>query len=218
MASQAPISVLIVEDHEMVAGALRSVLQGEPLLDVVGVAVDTDDAVRLSTLHRPDVVVTDFQLGPEQAPAWIGRFREAAGDCAVLVLTGWATERAMLCALDAGADGFLSKEQPMSALVDGVKRVAAGETVVAPSLLGVLAKRGTSGHRDRSQLSRRELEVLDRLASGSDTAAMASDLGLSEHTVRNHVAKVMLRLDVHSRLEAVSEAVRRGIISPPAPR
>ena len=218
MASQAPIRVLIVEDHEMVAGALQSMLQIEPLIEVVGVAADADHATRLARQHRPDVVITDFQLGSEQAPAWFERFREAAEGCAILVVTGWATERSMLSALDAGANGFLSKEQPMSALVDGVKRVSVGEMVVAPSLLGVLAKRGASGNRDRTQLSRRELEVLDQLAGGSDTAAMATDLGLSEHTVRNHVAKVMLRLGVHSRLEAVSEAVRRGIISPPAPR
>lgn len=218
MASQAPTRVLIVEDHQMVAGALRSMLQAEPFLDVVGIAASADDAVKMSAQHRPDVVVTDFQLGAEQAPVWLDRFREAAGGCAILVVTGWATERAMLSALDAGANGFLSKEQPMSDLADGVKRVAAGEMVVAPSLLGVLARRSAGSRRDRTQLSRRELEVLDQLASGADTAAMAIDLGLSQHTVRNHVAKVMLRLGVHSRLEAVSEAVRLGIISPPVPR
>ena len=71
---------------------------------------------------------------------------------------------------------------------------------------------------DRRQLSRRELEILDQLVGGADTAAVAAELGISPHTVRNHVARLMVRLGCHSRLEAVSEAVRRGIITPPAPR
>lgn len=212
------LRVLIVDDHEMVGAALEHALQHEPDMAVVGIAPDGAHAVVLAQRHRPDVAVTDFQLRADQSTAWFERIRAAAGGCAILVLTGWPAERSMLAALDAGAVGYLSKEQPMSALVDGVRRVAGGETVVAPSLMSKLAMRSVSSRPDRAQLSRRELEVLHHLAAGSDTESVAAALGISPHTVRNHVGKVMLRLGVHSRLEAVSEAVRRGVIAPPTPR
>ena len=210
--------VLVVDDHEMVGAALTSALALEPSIEVVGIAPDGERATDLARRHRPDVIVTDFQLRDEQAPTFFDAFRSAADGCAILVLTGWPTERSLLLALDAGAAGYLSKDQPMDALVDGVRRVAAGEMVVAPALLPVLARRSTTAGPDRRRLSRRELEILDRLASGVDTAAVATELGISPHTVRNHVARLMVRLGAHSRLEAVSEAVRRGIIAPPAPR
>lgn len=218
MPADGALRVLIVDDHEMVGVALEHALQREADIDVVGIAPDGAHAVSMARLHGPDVVVTDFQLKDDQSPEWFERIRVAADGCAILVLTGWPAERSMLAALDAGAAGYLSKEQSMSALVDGVRRVAQGETVVAPSLVSKLAMRSVSSRPDRTQLSRRELEILQHLATGSDTATVAAALGISPHTVRNHVAKVMLRLGVHSRLEAVSEAVRRGIIAPPTAR
>ncbi len=216
----APVAhrVLVVDDHEMVGAALTAALALEPSIEVVGLASDGAHATGLARQHQPDVVVTDFQLRDEQAPDFFDAFRAASDGCAILVLTGWPTERSMLLALDAGAAGFLSKDQSMEALVDGVRRVAAGEMVVAPALVPVLARRSTMTRPDRRQLSRRELEILDQLAGGADTAAVAAELGISPHTVRNHVARLMVRLGCHSRLEAVSEAVRRGIITPPAPR
>ncbi len=208
------IRVLVVDDHEMVGAALDAVLARDPDLTVVGLAADGAEATELARRHQPDVVVTDFQLRDGQSPEWFDRIRAAADGCSILVLTGWATERSLLVALDAGASGFLSKEQPMDALVDAVHRVSAGEVVVAPQLVSVLARRSTSGPRDRRRLSDRELEILDQLARGADTAAMASALCISPHTVRNHVSRLMMRLGAHSRLEAVSEAVRQGIIAP----
>ncbi len=212
------VRVLVVDDHEMVGAALTAALALEPSIEVVGIAADGAHATGLARRHQPDVVVTDFQLRDEQATDFFDDFRAAADGCAILVLTGWPTERSMLLALDAGATGFLSKDQPMEALADGVRRVAAGEMVVAPSLVSVLARRSTATRTDRLQLSRRELEILDQLSGGADTATVAAALGISPHTVRNHVARLMVRLGTHSRLEAVSEAVRRGIIAPPAPR
>ncbi len=210
--------VLVVDDHEMVGAALSGALALEPSIEVVGIATDGAQATGMAGRHQPDVVVTDFQLRDEQAPDFFDAFRDAADGCAILVLTGWPTERSMLLALDAGATGYLSKDQPMNALVDGVRRVAAGEVVVTPALVSVLARRSISTRTDRRQLSRRELEILDQLAGGADTAAVAGELGISPHTVRNHVARLMVRLGTHSRLEAVSEAVRQGIIAPPSPR
>lgn len=210
-----PVRVLIVDDHEMVATAIRAVLDRESTIEVVGVASAVTDAIATARQVRPDVVVMDFQLGSERTPPFFDTLREAAGGCAILVLTGWSSERAMLESFDAGASGFLSKDQSMTMLVDGVARVVAGEVVVAPDLLAALAARSMRDRPDR--LSRRELEIVDLLAHGADTAAIAETLGLSAHTVRNHVAKLSLRLGVHSRLEAVSEAIRRGIISPPGP-
>lgn len=212
-----PITVLVVEDHEMVATAIERVIGADPRIEVCGVATTVADAGELARRHRPAVIVIDYQLRDEQTPASFPALRAAAGNSSILVLTGLASELAMLTSLDAGARGFLSKEQPLSDLVEAVVVVAQGDVVVAPHLVATLASRSVQSRVDHSQLSRRELEILDLLAGGADTATAAAALAISPNTLRNHLARASLRLGVHSRLEAVSEAIRRGIISPPGP-
>lgn len=213
--SVVPTRVLIVEDHEMVATAIERVLGSDPRLSVCGSANAVDRAGELARRHRPHVIVIDYQLRDEQTPASFSALRAAADGASILVLTGLASELAMLASLDAGAKGFVSKEQPLADLIDAVLAVARGEVVVAPQLVGTLASRSLQSRHDHGRLSRRELEILDLLAAGEDTDAVAAALAISPNTVRNHLARASLRLGAHSRLEAVSEAIRRGIISPP---
>ena len=207
--------VVMIEDHGMVAAALGGVLQVEPDLDVVAVATSIAEGVEALARHRPDVVITDLHLADGVVTDHLAELRGAAPGCRVMLLTGAPTEKALLDAIDGGATGFVDKSRPVEEFVQAVRRVARGELVVSPELSHVLVARfrGERNH-DQGALTRRELEVVQLLARGASTDAIADALCLSAHTVRNHVARVLLKLRAHSRLEAVSEASRRGLISP----
>ena len=126
--------------------------------------------------------------------------------------------RSVVRAIEAGATGYLLKDQPINDLVQGIRRANAGETVVAPSLVPRLLARITPTAAPAAKLSRREIEVLQLLADGASTAELASRLNLSVNTVRNHVQNILTRLGAHSKLEAVSIALREGVIKPPETR
>lgn len=209
------LGVVIVDDHEMVASAFRAAVEGRRDINVSGVASTLAAGIGLTQRTMPRVVVVDLHL-PDGSPVdAFEQFLEASPGCSILVVTGWPSEKALFSVLDAGASGFIAKGQPIDELLDAIVRVSAGETVVAPTLLPALIGRSRRG--DRGALSDRELEVLQLLADGASTRAVADRLALSPHTVRNHVGKLMLKLRVHSRLEAVSMGVRHGLISPGVP-
>lgn len=209
------VPVLIIDDHEMVATALRGALDRRRGVRVVGVATTVYEGVRLARRTEPRVVLLDLHLREGAGTDAIGGVLEASPSGDVIVLTGWPSEQALLAALDAGATGFLTKTQPVDELLDAVVRVADGETVVCSELLPALVRRSRSVDRDHHGiLTERELQVLSLLAQGEGTRRIADQLVLSPNTIRNHVARLMAKLDVHSRLEAVSEGVNRGLIDP----
>jgi DNA-binding NarL/FixJ family response regulator len=212
------VKVVVLEDHQMVAAAFRGALDADRRLEVVGVAADLDDGVALIRSRRPDVAVVDVRLGDVEVTDHLARIVDAHDDLRVLMVTGWPTERALFTALEAGAGGFLSKRQSIDEFIDAVLRVARGETVVAPDLLpAVVARSNRRPGSRRSALTARETEVLHLLSTGMTTADVAEKLHLSVNTVRNHVGSLMVKLNAHNRLEAVNEAIRRGIIAPTQP-
>jgi DNA-binding NarL/FixJ family response regulator len=209
------VTVVVLEDHEMVASALETVLDQDPRLRVVGTTSRVDDAVRVVAERHPTVVVADLRLEGVEIAAQLHRFTDASPDVRILVVTGWATERTLFECLDHGAHGFIGKAQGLDELVDAVVRVAAGETVVAPALVPALVRRTSQrGGRDRTNLTPRELEVLRLLAEGTGTREMATHLDVSPNTIRNHVRAVLGKLGAGSRLEAVTIARRMDLIAP----
>jgi DNA-binding NarL/FixJ family response regulator len=208
-------TVVLVEDHAMVATALAGVLDAQSDIELQGVAGTIAEALDIVAARRPDVVIADHRLPDGDSTDAVGALLAAAPSAAVLVVAGLPTEQAFLNAMDAGATGFVSKSQPMDEFIDAVRRVGTGETVVAPSLLPALVRR-IHGGVDRRTLTPRELDVLQHLAHGRSTSQVAAVLGLSPNTVRNHVANLSVKLGAHSRLEAVSIGVRRGLIAPTA--
>jgi DNA-binding NarL/FixJ family response regulator len=133
-------------------------------------------------------------------------------------MTGWPTERSSLEALDAGVQGIISKAQPVAQILDTISRVVAGDLVVPSALTHLLlARSGRSDTRRSNELSRRELDVLEALACGTSTIEAARRLCISHNTVRNHLARAMLKLGVHDRLAAVAEAIRLGLVAPTLP-
>ena len=209
-------TVALIEDQQVLAGAIQRSLSIMGDLRVVGSATSLGDGVDLVRQTQPDVLVSDYRLGDGDVPSRLAEILAGSPGTRVLVFTGWPDENSFLEAMAAGASGFLDKAGPFEEFIDAIRRVASGEVVVAPRFLPALTRRATNA--DSTALSRRELEVLQLLAEGLSTAEVADRLILSVNTVRNHITHVLTKLGVRSRLEAVNVGVRRGLIrfDPPA--
>jgi DNA-binding NarL/FixJ family response regulator len=211
--ARAVIRVLIIEELGMVADALRAGLECADDLDVVAVEDTLAAGIETARALRPDVVLVAFRLRDGEAPAAIPALIRRPPSARVVVLTTSADHRSLTRALDAGASGFLSKDQRLDELVDAIRNVVAGHMVVAPALLPVLLRSGEDS--SARQLSRREADVLQLMADGASNQEIAERLHLSHHTVRNHVQHIFARLGAHSKLEAVAIGLRRGLVAPP---
>ena len=214
-AERRPIRVLVVDDHEVLAASLAQVLDLEPDMISVGVANSLEQARAMMRSAAPDVVLLDHRLpdgdGVQALPSLLALRPEAR----VVVLTASAADQVLVSAMEGGAAGFLSKTRGLGEVTQAVRVAAAGEAVISPELLVRLLPRlqRKAGHAGRAQeLTEREREVLDLLAQGLTNAAIAERLVVSVHTVRNHVANLSAKLGAHSKLEALSIAVREGIL------
>ena len=196
----------------MVAEALQQALGRYEDLRVIGVVSRVQFAVEFAHEHRPDVVVLDFTLPDGETPEAVARFKAASPGSRIVVVSAVSDYNAVVRTLEAGADGFLLKDQPMSDLVDAVRTVHAGGRALAPQLVSTLVTRLSRSPAHTKHLSARETEVLGMLAAGQSTLELAANLGVSVHTVRNHVQSAIRRLGAHSKLEAVAIAQRQGLI------
>jgi DNA-binding NarL/FixJ family response regulator len=208
--ASSPTTVALIEDQQVLAGAIQRSLSMGGDFRVVGCAPSLAAGVDLVRQTKPHVLVSDYRLGDGDVPSRLGEMLSASPDTKVLVFTGWPDENSFLEAMSAGASGFLDKASPFEEFVDAVRRVAQGDVVVAPRFLPALTGRAT--HNDAARLSRRELEVLQLLSDGLSTAEVAERLILSVNTVRNHITHLLAKLGVRSRLEAVNVGVRQGLI------
>lgn len=209
------IRTIVVDDHTLVRLALCRALAAVSDIDVVGMAASTDEAVDVLALMRPDVALVDLRLGRERPVDRMPELQGASPATRLLVVTAWATEHGLESALFAGARGLLSKTQPLVELVDGVRRVHRGEVVICPELVPALIQRATAP--SGTDLDDLEFRVLELLAEAHTTGEIAAELCLSEHTVRNRLRTLMTKLGVHTRGEAVSEGLRRGLVLPVEP-
>jgi DNA-binding NarL/FixJ family response regulator len=207
------IAVAIIEDHLMVSQALQMALRAERDIDVVGAATTLFEGAAIVEQQRPDVVILDCRLPDGDAVQGIELIRKAGATTAVLVLSAMADYDTVVRTLEAGADGYLLKDQSMDELVHAVRAVADGGRPLAPRLVSALVSRLTRTTTPAQRLSRREIEVLRFLAEGLSTEELSARMELSINTVRNHVQKAIRRLGAHSKLEAVAIAQREGIIA-----
>ncbi len=196
----------------MVADALSCTFNGCVDIEVVGVASDGAVGIDLVTEHRADVVILDSQLPHGQAIQLIPRLVGSAPSTRVLMIGSTTDTHGALRALEAGAAGFLLKDQPIVELIEAVRTVHAGGTALSPRLITSLANRLSRSNQPRFNLTPREVEVLALLADGLSTADLSQRFGVSIHTIRNHVQSVLRRLGAHSKLEAVAIARREGLI------
>ncbi|GAA1897637.1 response regulator [Lapillicoccus jejuensis] len=208
----APIRVLLVDDHRVLASSLAIVIDAEPDLVAAGVASTLAQARALMTTAAPDVVLLDHRLPDGDGVAAIGELLALRPSARVVVLTASAAEHVLVAAIEAGAAGFLSKTRGLDEITQAVRSAAAGESVISPELLARLLPRFSRGSSSRVELTEREREVLALVSQGLSNAAIAERMTVSVHTVRNHVANLSAKLGAHSKLEALSIAVRDGLL------
>lgn len=207
------IDVLIVDDHQMVARALSDALTAAGSFTVMGAVGTTAEALALVSAYLPQVVLLDVRLADcDDSTAVIPDILTRSPNSKVLVLSAWGDDWSVSRAVEAGCHGYLLKEQGLDDLLDGIRSVARGEATFAPAVLSRVLKLLRPGTVSAEALTTRENEVLRRLADGLTTEQIAADLFVSVNTVRNHVNNIIRKLNVHSRLEAVSYALRNGLI------
>jgi DNA-binding NarL/FixJ family response regulator len=207
------IRVLIVDDERLFAELLRVALRSAEGIEVLDVVHDVQTAVRRMTELRPDVVLADYHL-PDGTGSDIARtVRATLPETSVLILTGDPSVSTLSDVARSGAVGHLTKDRPFDVVVEGVRAASLGEILFAPSELQRLLLERESRPRPLEPLTARELEVLQLLAEGASTSLASDQLGISTATLRAHVQAILRKLGAHSRLEAVAEAARLGVIT-----
>ena len=211
-----PIRVLIVDDHSVVREGLRAFLQLQKGLEVVGEAVDGEEAIEAASTLLPDVILMDLVMPRLGGVAAMRRLREEVPESRVIVLTSFLDDDKLLPALRAGAAGYLLKNAEPQDVARAVRAAHAGEAlldpVVAARLVETLA--AEDGQESLDRLTPREREVLVLIGRGFSNKRIAGELELSEKTVKTHVGHVLAKLGVTDRTQAAVVAVRAGIVGP----
>jgi DNA-binding NarL/FixJ family response regulator len=205
--SEARIRVLVADDHPIVRTGLAAVLTQQPDLELVAEAENGERAVALYRQHRPDVCLMDLRMpvmnGIEAIGAITGEFPEAR----ILALTTYEGDADIRRALDAGARGYLLKDMLLTDMIDAVRAVWRGERVIPSSVALRLAE-----YPERSELTDREIEILELVAKGLSNKQVAAVIGRTDETVKIHLKNLFTKLDVADRTEAVTVAIARGLI------
>lgn len=202
------ISVLIVDDHEVVREGLRLSLLRSPQIRVVGEAPDGETAIALAERRKPDVVIMDLRMPGMDGIEATEEILKRAPDIAVIVFTAYS-ERALLArSLESGAKGYILKEAPHETLLRAIDKVANGETFVDPALMPNLIQ----GRDGGDSLTQREREILQLLADGMSNADVAARLFISQETVKSHVRHILVKLEADTRTQAVAIALREAMI------
>jgi two-component system response regulator DesR len=204
MPPPAKIRVLLAEDQTMLRGALAALLSLEPDIAVVATAGDGNEALTLTRQHQPDIVVTDIEMPQRTGLELAAALQEADSKARVIILTTFARPGYLRRALDAGARGYLLKERPASELAEAIRKVHAGLRAIDPALAA------EAWSADVDPLSDRERQILRRAGDGRSTAEIATDLRLSEGTVRNYLSEVIAKLGATNRTDAARIARTRG--------
>jgi DNA-binding NarL/FixJ family response regulator len=213
------LRVLIVEDHPLLASAIARVLDSEDGITVCGIARRGDEAAVLAAREQPAVVLVAFHLPDLPGPVAAAQIQPVAPKAAIVFHNADDSEEALLDAIDAGATAYLTKTATADEMIEAVRRSAVGE-VLLPVALFVKAvarqRRQVTETEERDRLAarftRRELDVLRLLAEGHDTETLADLLNIAPHTVEWHIRHLIEKLGVHSKLQAVIEAARLGMI------
>jgi DNA-binding NarL/FixJ family response regulator len=214
------IRTLVVDDQALVRGGLRAMLEAQDDIDVVGEAGDGAEAVEQALLRRPDVVLMDIRMPRMDGIEATRRLSAATHPPRVLILTTFDVDEYVYEAMRAGAAGFLLKDTAPARLADGVRTVAAGEALLAPTVTRRLIEHyvrrpapAEDGERF-AELTARELDILRHVARGLSNREIAGLLFLSEATVKTHVTRILGKLGLRGRVQAVVLAYESGLVEP----
>lgn len=216
------IRVMIVDDHLVVREGLRLILEAHGGMDLVGDASDGASALRLVGEVQPDVVLMDLRMPGMDGIEAIERIRATWPQIAVVILTTYNEDDLMIRGLRAGACGYLLKDTNRETLFNAIQTAARGEALLQPEIMARLlshtvrneAQALSTKSRGGLELTEREREVLSRVAQGERSKEIAAHLGITERTVKAHLASIYFKLEVDSRASAVAVAIERGILRP----
>jgi two-component system, NarL family, response regulator len=205
--TQPKIRILIVDDHPVVRTGLTSMLATQPGMDVVGSAPSGEEALAMLEETRPDLILLDVRMPGMDGLSTLRALAKLEAGPRTIVLTSFETDEDIYRAVQAGARGYLLKNSQQDEIVDAIRAVHAGRRHIPPRIAARLADRMT-----RSNLTARELEILEMLAKGLTNKQIGVALGISDNTARNHVNSIIDKLEVADRTEAATAAIEQGII------
>jgi len=209
------IKLIIADDHLIIRQGLRLILETEPDFELIGEASDGNKALSLCKKLKPDVVLMDLRMPNMDGLTAIEKLRTEQPAVAVVILTTFNEDELMLRGLQAGARGYLLKDTDRSTLFDTIRAAARGETLLKPEIMArVLSQANTPKtiSNETINLTERELEVLEAVARGERSKEVASHLGISERTVKAHLASIYQKLEVDSRAAAIAIAAQKGLL------
>ncbi|MFF3441512.1 response regulator [Streptosporangium sp. NPDC002721] len=205
-----PIRIIVVDDHPVVRDGLREIFSTDEAFEVVGEAADGPEALVLTRQTNPDLVLMDLRMPKMSGTELIRRLREQTPGINVLVLTTFDNDADVLPAIEQGATGYLLKDTPRLELLRAAQAAARGETVLSPTVAGLLMQKVRAP--EQQTLSRRELEVLGLIARGATNREAAAKLFITEATVKTHLLHIFAKLGVKDRAAAVATAYETGLL------
>jgi DNA-binding NarL/FixJ family response regulator len=218
------IRIVIADDHRAFAEALAATMRMEVDLSVVAIVHDGESAIEVALDKDPDVVLMDLAMPGVDGIAATRRIKQVSPDTRVVILSATEEEHARARALDAGAEGYLSKERSVNEVASSVRAVSQGKTLVPPEearrIMSHLRKRRARDSAERERVERltpRETEILQGLADGLSTEKLSAKLGISRNTLRTHAQNILFKLKVHSKVEALALAIRHGKVKADEP-
>ena len=207
MKKENPIRILIADDHFIVRSGLVAMIDSEPDMEVVAQAADGAQAAELFDRVKPDLALLDLRMPVKTGNEAIELIRRRTPTARILVLTAFNGDEDIHRALNAGAQGYVLKSSTAEGLIPAIRAVAAGSRWIPRDVATRLAMRNTF-----EELTPREVQVLNELAKGKANKEIADSLGISDHTVKDHLKNILGKLHVADRTEAVTAAIQRGII------
>jgi DNA-binding NarL/FixJ family response regulator len=221
--SPGPVRVLLVDDDDLMRAGLRAVLRSDPAVEVVGEAANGRSAVTAARTHRPDVVLMDVRMPDLDGIAATREVLAVSPEIRVVILTTFEQDDYIFGALSAGASGFLLKRTSPEELLAAIRTVAAGDSLLSPSVTRIVVDRvarqpvagsATDGRLD--DLTPREREVLALIARGLSNGEIGAELVIEESTVKTHVKRILMKLGLRDRIQAVIFAYESGVTRPGA--
>ncbi len=202
-----PIRILIADDHPMIRMAIKSMIETEPHMTVIGEAKNGEEAISLHLTHDPDITLMDLNMPGTDGVEAIDRILEERPDARFIILTNYDSDEDVFRGLDAGAMSYLLKDSSQDQLLKTIRAVHAGQKYISPEIAEKLAQR-----RTYPKLSAREMAVLRLMMKGKSNRAIGVQLGITESTVKSHVKNILIKLRANDRTQAVTKAIQRGLL------